>query len=70
MLAAHSHESGPMTSERNVGPSGCARRAWRVSDPQSADPGYDRLQGGDEREDDPAAGDDLELAGPSFGAAA
>src|SRR5512147_2085163 len=66
MLAAHSHESCSMNSERNVRPSGCALSAWRIWILSGADPRNDRLQGGDEREHDLAPRDHLTLVGASL----
>ena len=52
-----------MNSERNVCPSGCASRAWRISMVSSLIRANDRLQRGDERQHDLAVGLHLELAG-------
>ena len=59
-----------MNSERNVSPSGCAWTCWRDLDGQFADASDDRLQGGDERQDDLASRGRLELLGTALGAAA
>ena len=56
-----------MNSERNVGPSGCASNAWRISIVSSLIRD-DRLQRRDERQHDLAAGLGLELAGASLSA--
>ena len=55
-----------MNSERNVRPSGCVVERVADLDRQLADPGDDRLQRGDERQDDLAASVHLELAGASL----